>query len=171
MNGVHPIPFQRVLCEDKAQNAASQYISWLRRKGSETVLAKNDFERLMAMFRQSMDMTWLSGMRLSRYKLAWKDADGVGAMVNWYRATGLRVPKPEDVPQKMPEVHSDAMKISMSHLILWGKNDTALLPQSHTGLTELCDDVTIIEITNADHWLHHQVPEELSQAILTWLDQ
>ncbi len=98
MNVVYPIPFQRVLCEDKAQNAASQYISWLRRKGSETVLAKNDFESLKAMFRQSMDLMWLSGMRLGRYKLVWKDADGVGAMVNWYRATGLRVPKPEDVP-------------------------------------------------------------------------
>ena len=71
----------------------------------------------------------------------------------------------------MPEVHSDAMRISMPQLFLWGKNDTALLPQSHTGLTGLCDDVTIIEITNADHWLHHKVPEELSKAILTLLDQ
>lgn len=26
MNGVQPIPFQRALCEDEAQNAASQYI-------------------------------------------------------------------------------------------------------------------------------------------------
>ena len=52
----------------------------------------------------------------------------------------------------------------MPHLVLWGKNDTALLPQSYTGLTELCDDVTIFEVTNADHWLHHQVPEELSKS-------
>ena len=118
-----------------------------------------------------MDMTWLSGTRLGRYKLAWKVAGGVGAMVNWYRATGLRVPKPEDVPQQMPEVHPDAMRISMSHLVLWGKNDTALLPQSHTGLTGPCDDVTIISITNADHWLHHQVPEEPFKVILTCLDQ
>ena len=59
----------------------------------------------------------------------------------------------------------------MPHFVLWGTNYTALLPQSYTGLTELCDDVTVIEVTNADHWLHHQVPEELSKAILTWLDQ
>ena len=45
-------------------------------------------------------MTWLSGARLGRYKLAWKDAARVGAIVNWYRAIGLRVPKPEEVPQK-----------------------------------------------------------------------
>ena len=57
MNGVHPIPFQRALCRVKLQNAASQYIPWLRRKSSETILAENDFERLQAMFTQSMDMT------------------------------------------------------------------------------------------------------------------
>ena len=90
--------------------------------------------------------------------------------MNWYRATGLRISKPEDVPQEMQEVHSDAMRIFMPHLVL-GKNDTALLLQSYTGLTELCHDVTINEVTNADHWLHHQFPEELSKAILTWLDQ
>jgi len=98
MNGVHQIPFQRALCGDKAQSVASQYNLWLRCKGSKTVLAENDFERLQAIFRQSMDITWLSVARLGRYKLAWKDADGLGAMVNWYRATGLRIPKPEDVP-------------------------------------------------------------------------
>ena len=48
------------------------------------------------------------------------------------------------------------MTISMPHFILWGKNDTALLPQSYTGLTDLCDDVTIIEVTNADQWFHNQ---------------
>ena len=70
----------------------------------------------------------------------------------------------------MPEVHSDAMKISMPHLVHWGKYDTALLPQRFTRLTELFDNITIIEVTDADHWLHHRVPEELSKTILTWLD-
>lgn len=134
-------------------------------------MAENDFERLQAMFRQSMDMTWLSAVRLDRYKLAWKDADRMGVMVNWYRANRLRIPKPEDVPQHMPELHSDAMRIPMPHLLLWVKNDTALLSQSYKGLTDLCDDVTIIGVTNADNWLHHQVPEELWEAILTWLDK
>ena len=81
-------------------------------------MAETDFESLQAIFRQSMDITWLSGARLGRYKLAWKDAGGVGAMVNWYRATGLRVLKSEDVPQQMPEVHSDAMRIFMPRLVL-----------------------------------------------------
>ena len=52
MNGVHLIPFQRAMCEDKAKNAASQCIPWLRRRGSETVLAEKDFARLQAMLLQ-----------------------------------------------------------------------------------------------------------------------
>ena len=79
MNGVHQIPFQRALCEDKAQNAASQYNLWLRCKGSKTVLAENDFERLQAIFRQSMDITWLSVARLGRY---W-------AAINWHGKTRM----------------------------------------------------------------------------------
>jgi len=87
MNGVHPIPFQRALLEDEAQNAASQYIPWLRREGSETILAKNDFARLIAMFSQSMDMGWMRDARLDRYKSAWKDVQGVCA--RWSIGTAL----------------------------------------------------------------------------------
>ena len=84
-----------------------------------------------------------------------------GAMVNWYRATGIRVPKPKDLPQQMPEVHCDAIRISMPHLVLWGKHDLALPPQSYMGLKMLCYAVTIIEVTNVNYWLHYQVSEEL----------
>ena len=169
MNGVHPIPFQRALLEDEAQNAASQYIPWLRREGSETILAKNDFARLIAMFSQSMDMGWMRGARLDRYKSAWKDVQGVRTMVHWYRATGLIVPKPENIPQSVPDMHAAGMRISMPHLLLWGENDTALLPKSYGGLRDLCDDLTIITIPYADHWLHHQVPEKVAAHILHWI--
>ena len=108
-----------------------------------------------------MAMGWLSGVRLDRYKLAQKDADRVRAIVNWCRTTGIRVPKPKDVPQQMPEVNCDAMRISIPHLVLQGQNDTALLQQSYTDLKEVCVDITIIEVTNANHWQHHKVPEEL----------
>ncbi|NCW55870.1 MAG: alpha/beta hydrolase [Rhodobacteraceae bacterium] len=169
MNGVHPIPFQRALLEDEAQNAASQYIPWLRREGSETILAENSFARLIAMFSQSMDMGWMRDARLDRYKSAWKDVQGVRTMVHWYRATALLVPKPENIPQKFPDMHAASMRISMPHLLLWGENDTALLPKSYDGLRDLCDDLTILTIPDADHWLHHQVPEKVAAHILHWI--
>ena len=61
-------------------------------------------------------MKWLSIAKVDCYKLAWKDADRLGAMVNWYRATGSYVPSLEEVHQVMPYMPSDAMRISLPHL-------------------------------------------------------
>ena len=168
MNGVHPIPFQRALVEDQDQIAASQYISWLRRDGSETVLAENNFAKLTSMFAQAMDMDWLSGPRLEGYRAAWKNAEGVGTMVNWYRATPLYVPRVDEDNPSMPDMNPEAMRINMPHLLIWGKNDTALLPQSIQGIDDWVEDHTFVALADADHWLHHQQPDKVAAIILNW---
>ena len=58
-------------------------------------------------------MKWLSVAQVDRYKLAWKDADRLGAMVNWYRSTVSYIPSLEEVPKVMPYMPSDAMRISI----------------------------------------------------------
>ncbi|WP_338153239.1 hypothetical protein [Pseudophaeobacter leonis] len=63
-NGVHPVAFQRSLATGGAQSAASQYILWLRKEGTEEVLSAEGFAKLQALFATHMDMSWLSGKRL-----------------------------------------------------------------------------------------------------------
>ena len=169
MNGVHPLPFQRALVESPEQIAASQYIHWLRRAGSEQVLVENDFERLRAMFSHGMDMQWLSGEKWDAYRSAWGDVEGVKAMVNWYRATGLYVPKLDEPIEPMPHMEAGEMMIQMPHLLLWGAADTALLPQSYTGLEALAPQLKFASIPDTDHWLHHQKPEAIADIILNWI--
>ena len=51
MNGVHPAPFQRELAKGGAQTDASQYIHFLRREGSEDILAADDFDKFVSELR------------------------------------------------------------------------------------------------------------------------
>ncbi len=43
VNSPHPYLFARALATDPAQQAASAYMNWLRKPGSEKALAANDF--------------------------------------------------------------------------------------------------------------------------------
>lgn len=170
MNGVHPVPFQRALAAGGAQTSASQYIPWLRAEGSETVLAADDFAKLQGLFAAHMDMSWLRGARLDAYKAAWARPGRLRGMVNWYRASPLVVPKPGEQASDLPEFPPEKLHVGMPHLLIWGENDTALLPETTEGLEDFCADLTRATVPGADHWLHHQKPAEVAAIILDWLD-
>lgn len=167
LNGVHPIPFQKALAAGGAQAAASQYIPWLRRERSEEILTADNFARLAGLFADGMDMGWLDGTRLDTYRRAWSDTETVRAMVNWYRASPIVVPAPGETadPATLPDFPEDRMRVTVPHLLIWGMGDTALLPEARAGLDALADDLTVHEIPDADHWLHHQKPGEVAALI------
>lgn len=168
MNGVHPAPFQRELSKGGPQTDASQYIHFLRREGSEDILAANDFEKLMGLFSANMNMDWLSGDTLARYKAAWRDASGLRGMVNWYRASPLKIGGPGEAIEGLT-FDPARLQVPCPHLLIWGTADTALRPETTQGLKAYAPDLTRIEIAGVDHWLHHQKPREVADAILGWL--
>jgi pimeloyl-ACP methyl ester carboxylesterase len=168
LNGVHPAPFQRELARGGAQTDASQYIHFLRREGSEDVLAADDFARLMGLFSAHMDMAWLQGDTLAGYKAAWRDAAGLRGMVNWYRASPLKIGQAGEAIEGL-SFDTARLQIRCPHLLVWGADDTALLPAATQGLEDYAPDLTRVQITGADHWLHHQKPREVADAILDWI--
>ena len=167
LNGVHPIPFQRAIATGGAQCEASQYIPWLCREGSEDILAANGFAKLTRLFAEGMDMSWLSGPVLESYRAAWRDADRLRSMINWYRASPIVVGSPGQPlsPDQLPAFPADRMRVEIPHLLIWGMGDTALLPEARHGLEGFCPDLTVHEIEGADHWLHHQKPAEVAGII------
>ncbi len=170
-NGVHPIPFQRALAAGGAQSEASQYINWLRADGSEEKLAANNHARMMGIFSKHMDMSWMTPQKLTAYQTAWGDAAQIRGMVNWYRASFLKVaapgvPLPDEDLLSLPPEH---LHVPMPHLLLWGENDTALLPECYTGLEDHCANLTIQTVPDADHWLLHQKPAEIARHIRAFL--
>jgi pimeloyl-ACP methyl ester carboxylesterase len=84
-------------------------------------------------------------------------------MLNWYRASPLVVPHPGEQVDAATVMKLDPtqLRIRMPHLVIWGMNDRALLPVSRATLPEYCDDLTVREIADADHWVVHQKTGEV----------
>ena len=167
-NGVHPVPFQRELAAGGAQSAASQYINTLRRQGSEDTLGADDFARLLKLFSAHMNLDWLSGDRLAAYKAEWARPGRLKAMINWYRATPLQVADPGKPITDLYPLPVEQMMVRCPHLLIWGEDDTALLPVATQGLEDFAPYLTRVSLSGVDHWLCHQRPEAVADVILAW---
>ena len=169
MNGVHPVPFQTSLAKGGAQCEASQYIHFLRAEGSEDKLAVNDFAKLTTLFSANMDHGWSDEETMASYKREWGRPGRLRGMVNWYRASPLVIGTPGEPITDLPDLPIDKLQVRCPHLLIWGRADTALLPETTEGLETFASDLTRVDIEGADHWLHHQKPAEVAQAILDWM--
>jgi pimeloyl-ACP methyl ester carboxylesterase len=168
LNGVHPVPFQRALATGGAQTAASQYIHYLREEGAEDRLAADNFAKLLQLFSAKMDLSWLSGARLDAYRAEWARDGRLKTMLHWYRASPMRLGKPGEAIADLPDWPVERMMVRCPHLLIWGQDDTALLPEATEGLEAFAPDLTRRMVAGADHWLCHQKPAEVADLILDW---
>lgn len=167
-NGVHPVPFQRAMAAGGAQSEASQYINALRAPDAASHFSADNFAKLELFFRFGMGVDWLSEERMQDYRTEWARPGRLEAMLNWYRASPLVVAKPGKPRTDLPDLPLDRLMVRRPHLLLWGPDDKALLPEATAGLEEFAPNLTRVEIPDTDHWLHHQKPEVLARPILDW---
>ena len=168
VNGVHPVPFQKAMAAGGAQSEASQYINALRREGSEEYLARDDFSKLLQLFSAHMDLSWLTGEKLAAYKVEWGREGRLKAMINWYRASTLVVADPR-VPVELAPMDASRLQVKCPHLLIWGMDDSALLPVSREGLEAFASNLTVHEIEGADHWVLHQRAGEVAGVVRGWV--
>ncbi|WP_170390518.1 alpha/beta fold hydrolase [Ruegeria arenilitoris] len=168
-NGVHPVPFQRELAAGGKQSEASQYINRLRTPDAAEFLSADNFAKLEQFFRHGMGLDWLSDARMGDYRTEWARPGRLDAMLNWYRASPLVVAEPGAPCTDLPELPVDRLRVRCPHLLLWGPRDKALLPECTDGLEEFAPNLTRMQIDGTDHWLHHQKPQAVADAILDWV--
>ncbi len=167
-NGVHPVPFQREMAKGGAQSAASQYINQLRSPDSAIWLSADNFAKLEAFFRHGMGTDWLADARMDDYRTEWARPGRLEAMLNWYRASPLVVADPGVPCTNVPSLPVDRLQVRCPHLLIWGPKDRALLPETTEGLEGFASNLSRVTIPDADHWLHHQKPQDVAQAMLDW---
>ncbi|NOD62859.1 MULTISPECIES: alpha/beta fold hydrolase [unclassified Ruegeria] len=168
-NGVHPVPFQRAMAAGGAQSEASQYINQLRAPEAAQKLSENNFALLERFFRHGMGLDWLTESRMAEYRAEWARPGRLEAMLNWYRASPLVVAQPGLPATDLPDLPLDRLHVRCPHLLLWGPDDKALLPEATEGLETFAPNLTRITIPGTDHWLHHQIPQDVAQAIQEWI--
>lgn len=168
-NGVHPVPFQREMAAGGAQSEASQYINMLRAPDTAAEMSANNYAGLEHFFRHQFGSDWMDDAKVATYKTEWSRPGRLEAMLNWYRASPLQVAAPGAPITDLAPMPLDRLHIRCPHLLIWGPEDTALLPQSTEGLEDFAPDLTRVTIPGTDHWLIHQNPQSIAQAILDWM--
>lgn len=167
-NGVHPIPFQRELAKGSAQSKASQYFNFLRQPGSENQLSKDNFAKMSSILSLANAGAWMTPERLAEYKTEWARGGRLKTMIHWYRASPIVVADPDTPLKDPPTLPANRFMVHQPHLLIWGEKDSALLPESTEGLETLVPDLTRVTFPNANHWICHQIPQDVADAVLKW---
>jgi len=150
MNAPHMNTFADLLANDPDQQAGFSYLSFFVTPGSEDTLMANDFALLANTMGEA-----ITADELVLYKEAWGQDRAVESGLNWYRA---------NFTDGLPNIDRE-LTVSIPTLVMWGMDDTALLPQNLDGLPEYVSDLTIEEVEGATHWIAHEVPGRVAESI------
>ena len=169
LNSPHPFTFARELAKNPEQQRASAYMNRLRAADAEEQLAKDDFARLFTSFsaKDGTPAAWLDGARRDRYRAAW--SRGLTGPLNYYRATPLHPPTPDDPGAGALSLDAAKFTVRVPTLVLWGMRDRALLPSLLDGLDELVPQITVERLPAASHWLAHEEPSHVAARIRDFL--
>lgn len=167
INSPHPGTFWRELRHNPQQQAASAYMNFLIRPDAARLLAADDYRRLwdffLGMGAGADGYGWLTEAMKARYRAVWDQ--GLDGGLNYYRASPLRPPRPEDPAAAAVELPPEMLTVSVPTLVLWGLGDQALLPALLQGLDAYVPRLSVQRVPDATHWIVHEQPQRVRQAL------
>ena len=171
VNSPHPYLFARALANDPAQQAASEYMNWLRADGSEAALAKDKFALLEDMLdgMGKSPTPWFTEPVRARYHACW--SHGLTGGVNYYRASPLHPPTESNAGARKLQLEPSAFRVKVSTRVIWGEQDLALPKSLLDGLDEVVDDLKVERIPEGSHWVIHEQPERVNRLIRGFLTE
>ena len=172
INAPHPVIFQKSLIEDSDQRAASQYMNAFRAPGFEHFPETIGWEAFFdKSFSGHVDLATIPPQEKAQYIAEWSQPGTFAAMLNWYRGAAVVVPPPGiEVP--LPDFLLRAFPaVKVPTLVVWGLKDKALLPLQLDGLDTLVDDLTVVRVEDAGHFLPWEKPEAVAAPLRTFLER
>ena len=177
INSPHPGTFLRELKTNPKQQAASAYMNFLIRPDAEELLAQDDYRRLWEFFlgmgagtnADGSGYGWLTDDVKARYRAVW--SQGLSGGLNYYRASPLRPPRPDDPAAAAVELPREMLTVTLPTLVLWGLGDTALPPELIAGLDAYVPQLTLQTVPDATHWIVHEQPQRVIAALQNFLSQ
>jgi pimeloyl-ACP methyl ester carboxylesterase len=147
VNSPHPYIFWRELCNNPAQQKASEYMNLFRLAKAERVLAESGYARLLGAFSDLDDA--------SRKALveAWSQPGALTGGLNYYRASPMYPPTSDDPGAKKLQLKPEDFMVRVPTLVIWGERDTALLPGCLEGLGQVVPDLKLVRVPEASHWI------------------
>ena len=170
INAPHPVVFQKSLIESADQRAASQYIGAFRSPKFEKAAEAMGYDALFEKsFSRHVDLRLIPETERQQYIADWSQPGALTAMLNWYRASKVKVPPP-GVTLPLPQWLLGAFPtVKVPTLVIWGMQDKALLPSQLDGLDRLVEDLHVVRIPDAGHFAPWQAPDEVVAALRPFL--
>jgi len=166
VNAPHPLVFQRSVIENREQRLASQYIRAFRSPVMEATIAAMGLETFFdKSFGSHADLSKIEPEERAQSISDWRQEGALTAMLNWYRASELVVPAPDEGEPRPAWTRGPFPSVSVPTRVIWGMQDKALLPIQLEGLNVLADDLTVVRIEDAGHFVTWEKPEPVVKAI------
>lgn len=160
INSPHPGTFLRELQHSPAQQDASAYMNFLIRPDAEALLAEDDFRRLWEFFTHmgaaDGPHAWLTAAVREQYRAIWRQ--GLTGPCNYYRASPLRPPRPDDPAAAAVTIPREMLEVHLPTLVLWALDDIALPAALLDGLEDYVPQMRMQRIAGATHWIVHEQP-------------
>jgi pimeloyl-ACP methyl ester carboxylesterase len=169
LNAPHPKIFQQSLFDDPDQREASQYINAVRDTAIDKGWIGAGLERLFDTTFTKHVVGVVAGADKAAYLDEWSQPGAMTAMLNWYRASGIVVPKPGEDAHKPIWLHAPFPPVLQPTLVIWGMKDVALLPVQIEGLDSYVRDLTLVRIEDAGHFVPWERPDAVTGAMRDWL--
>jgi pimeloyl-ACP methyl ester carboxylesterase len=170
VNAPHPLVFQRSVIEDREQRLASQYIRLFRSPMMEKTIDAMGVEVFFEKsFASHVDLAQIPTAERQAYLADWKQEGALTAMLNWYRASQLVVPEPDEGEPRPAWTRVPFPSVKVPTLVVWGMQDKALLPIQLEGLNVLVDDLEVARVEDAGHFVPWERPEPVVAAIRSFM--
>jgi pimeloyl-ACP methyl ester carboxylesterase len=171
VNAPHPLVFQKSLIDDPAQREASQYISFFRSPAAEAALTGMGLESFLDRITAHTGGKALPAEERQHYLDDWSQPGVLTTMLNWYRASKIVVPEPGEDAKAPLWTHAPFPKLKMPTLVVWGLEDSALLPVQLEGLHDLIEDLRLVTSPTAGHFITWEEPETVTGAIRDFMEE
>ncbi len=169
-NAAHPYIFQHSLIFDAAQRAASQYITLFRERDLEAEVAEKGVDWFFDdRFGNGKHGLGVTPEDRTAYLDEWSQPGAITGMLNWYRASPMQVPAPDAPAVSTPFLDAAFPKLKMPVLVIWGLTDPALLTCQLDGLETHIENLKIVRIAGAGHFVPWEAPAAVNAAMRDWL--
>ena len=159
VNVPHPTVFESTLRQSWDQRLKSWYILAFKLPIlPEAVASAGNWRLAVRGLRDTSNPGTFDDEDIRRYRRAWNRDGAFEAMVNWYRAIVRDRPTP-------PTPH-----VTVPTLVIWGAQDQFLTKRMAGRSVEHCSDGRLVTIDTATHWVIHEDPHRVADAIADHAD-